>query len=201
MLNNLFENLHKASIMCKARSHCDDWYNYRPQRSWGKVIFSEACVKNSVHRKGGGVRGRKGMCGGGGMCGRGRSWGVCMVGGVRGGGCAWQGRGVRGIRSMSGLYASYWNAFLFSLFWYRQMLTSKIGIVYTQRRYSHSNDIFKTQNYSQSHHLSYSLKWVDCGSMGLFTHNVKRSKVPPTKTVTFTVRNFLLPPTNEVARR
>ena len=23
---------------------------YRPQRSWGKVIFSEACVKNSVHR-------------------------------------------------------------------------------------------------------------------------------------------------------
>ena len=22
---------------------------YRPQRSWGKVIFSEACVKNSVH--------------------------------------------------------------------------------------------------------------------------------------------------------
>ena len=27
---------------------------YRPQRSWGKVIFSEACVKNSVHRGGGG---------------------------------------------------------------------------------------------------------------------------------------------------
>ena len=26
--------------------------NYRPQRSWGKVIFSEACVKNSVHREG-----------------------------------------------------------------------------------------------------------------------------------------------------
>ena len=22
---------------------------YRPQRSWAKVIFSEACVKNSVH--------------------------------------------------------------------------------------------------------------------------------------------------------
>ena len=30
---------------------------YRPQRSWGKVIFSEACVENSVHR-GGAVRGR-----------------------------------------------------------------------------------------------------------------------------------------------
>ena len=25
---------------------------YRPQRSWGKVIFSEACVKNSVHKGG-----------------------------------------------------------------------------------------------------------------------------------------------------
>ena len=25
---------------------------YRPQQSWGKVIFSEACVKNSVHRGG-----------------------------------------------------------------------------------------------------------------------------------------------------
>ena len=25
---------------------------YRPQRSWGKVIFSEACVKNCVHKGG-----------------------------------------------------------------------------------------------------------------------------------------------------
>ena len=25
-------------------------YYYRPQQSWGKVIFSEACVNNSVHR-------------------------------------------------------------------------------------------------------------------------------------------------------
>ena len=25
-------------------------YFYRPQRSWAKVIFSQACVKNSVHR-------------------------------------------------------------------------------------------------------------------------------------------------------
>ena len=23
---------------------------YRPQRSWGKIIFSEACVRNSIHR-------------------------------------------------------------------------------------------------------------------------------------------------------
>ena len=43
-----------------------------------------------------------------------------MAGGVRGGGHAWQGAckegGVRGryyeMRSMSGRYASYWNAFL-----------------------------------------------------------------------------------------
>ena len=71
-----------------------------------------------------GVRG----CSGGGM--RGCSGGACMVApggacmvaleGVRGfpGGHAWFfGGGVRGffdeIRSMSGRYASYWNAFLF----------------------------------------------------------------------------------------
>ena len=50
-------------------------YFYRPQRSWGKVIFSEACVKNSVHGgRGAGVvvRGR-GVCVVGGMCGRGRA--------------------------------------------------------------------------------------------------------------------------------
>ena len=42
---------------------------YCPQRSWGKVIFSEACVKNSVH--GGGACMTRG-----GMCGR----GACMAG-------------------------------------------------------------------------------------------------------------------------
>ena len=47
---------------------------YRPQRSCGKVIFSQACVKNSVHREG---------------C----AWqGVCMVGGMHGSGRhVWQG--------------------------------------------------------------------------------------------------------------
>ena len=50
---------------------------YRPQRSWGKVIFSEACVNNSVH--------------GGGM--RGCSWGVCMV---APGGAQWVGGGRQG---------------------------------------------------------------------------------------------------------
>ena len=80
---------------------------YRPQRSWGKVIFSETCVKNSFHS--------------GGVHGRGHAW---QAGGVRGGGggYAWhggmRGRGahgggdVHGIRSMSGRYASYWNVFL-----------------------------------------------------------------------------------------
>ena len=104
---------------------------YRPQRSWGKVIFSEACVSNSVHR---------GACV--------VAQGACMV--LFGGacmvlfrGCAWfylgrhawfysggmhgfiwggmhgfiQGGmhgffGYNEIRSMSGRYASYWNAFL-----------------------------------------------------------------------------------------
>ena len=36
-------------IICIATTQ----YIYRPQRSWGKVIFSEACVKNSVHGGGG----------------------------------------------------------------------------------------------------------------------------------------------------
>ena len=45
-----------------------------------------------------------GVCGRGGMCSR----GVCMAGGVRG--------RYYEIRSMSGRYASYWNAFLFDNF-------------------------------------------------------------------------------------
>ena len=129
---------------------------YRPQRSWGKVIFSEACVNNSVQGgrawlPGGGacvvlfggacmvlfggtcvVLFRGGMCGfiWGGMRGfiRGGMRGFIQWGGMRGfiqwggmhGFIQWGG-GVRGffsfsgyneIRSMSGRYASYWNAFL-----------------------------------------------------------------------------------------
>ena len=77
----------------------------------------------------------QGVCMAGGMCSR----GACMAGGhvwwgtMHGRGCAWQGGmflqgacmaggvwqgdmhgeagGVRGIQSMSGRYASYWNAF------------------------------------------------------------------------------------------
>ena len=32
-----------------------EFHFYRPQRSWAKVIFSQACVKNSVHGEGEGV--------------------------------------------------------------------------------------------------------------------------------------------------
>ena len=56
-------------------------YFYRPQRSWGKVIFLEACVKNSVHGGGGGGRGGRAWRGGG------IAWWVASVaGGVHGGG-------------------------------------------------------------------------------------------------------------------
>ena len=47
----------------------------------------------------------------GGMCG---CWGVCMV---AGGACIGYGE----IRSMSGWYASYWNAFLFGIFFCRKL--------------------------------------------------------------------------------
>ena len=103
---------------------------YRPQRSWGKVISSEACVKNSVHRGAciaGGACMAEGACmagdGGhmwqGGMHGRGHAW----QGGKHGRRHAWQG-GMCGMHAaqqilhdmvndntMSGQYASYWNAF------------------------------------------------------------------------------------------
>ena len=61
-------------------------------------MFSQAYVKNSVHKGGGGdIHGGEGLCGrgacmAGGMCGK----GACMVGGAwqggHGEGHAWQGR-------------------------------------------------------------------------------------------------------------
>ena len=71
-------------------------------------MFSQACVKNSVHR--GGVHGGGcawqwacvagvGMAGGHawqGMCVVGGVAGICMVGGVHDRGCAWQGACVAG---------------------------------------------------------------------------------------------------------
>ena len=71
-------------------------------------VFTGVC--HSVHRGracvvASGGRGMHG-CSLGGMCGC--SGGVCMV--ALGGGCGF----FDEIRSMSGRYASYWNAFLFS---------------------------------------------------------------------------------------
>ena len=79
----------------------------RPQRSWGKVIFSEACVKNSIH--GGsaplharihtplpGIRGRHPPGTRHPPRSRPPQRSVC-----------WE------IRATSGRYASYWNAILF----------------------------------------------------------------------------------------
>ena len=96
-----------------------------------KVMFSQACVKNSAHR---------GACMAGGVCGRvvcmvgmcvaeGHGWWGCVHGrgcvwqvGMHGRGCVWQGGacmagGIRGKRDghCSRRYASYWNAFLFVL--------------------------------------------------------------------------------------
>ena len=72
-------------------------------------MFSQACVKNSVHR---GVCMAGGMHGGvqGACMAGGRVVGACMAGGVHG-------RGMRGRRDghCSGRYASYWNAFLFTM--------------------------------------------------------------------------------------
>ena len=75
------------------------------KRSLGQGnIFTPVC--HSVHR--GGVRGccQWGVCmvasGGGGVV----AWGACVV--ALGGGCVW----YTEIRSISGWYASYWNAFL-----------------------------------------------------------------------------------------
>ena len=70
---------------------------YRPQTKFAKVMFLQV----SVILSGGGVRG----------CSR----GACVV--ARGGMRDWSGGDMRGffdeIQSMSGRYASYWNAFLF----------------------------------------------------------------------------------------
>ena len=96
-------------------------------------MFSQACVKNSVH--GGGMHGR-GMYVVGGMCGK----GACMAGGVHGGGMhgrghAWQGRHMWQGACMAGgacvvgdgmcmagdataadsTHPKYWNAFLFDI--------------------------------------------------------------------------------------
>ena len=83
--------------LCRVRSSrhlCSDCVKYRSQRSCGKVLFSQACVKNSVHRGWGGVCSWQGgvhgtgvcVCGTGGghVSHRGHAWheGACMTGGA-----------------------------------------------------------------------------------------------------------------------
>ena len=111
---------------------------------WGKVIFLHVCVILST----GGACMVAGVCAWlwGGVCG---CWGACVapggmhgcrgacvvVGGMAGcRGCAWlqgvyvvAGGGCIGydeIRSMSGWYASYWNAFLFLTIKFREIFNS-----------------------------------------------------------------------------
>ena len=65
----------------------------------------------------GGMHGFGGMVAGGHGC-----WGACVFveGAVTTGGCGcrWVCMGYDEIRSMSGRYASYWNAFLFFIFYF-----------------------------------------------------------------------------------
>ena len=65
---------------------------YRPQRSCSKVIFSQACVKNSVN--------------GGGVHSRGHAWQMCVCGrGVHGRGrCTWQGACMMGVCIAGGMH-------------------------------------------------------------------------------------------------
>ena len=111
------------------RSSCDtilsfllDWFVAliitARKRSLRRLCFYRClvCPRGGGHVWQGGMHGRGGMCGRG-VC---MAGGACMVEGMHGRRCAWQGarmppRGYDEIRSMSGRYASYWNAFLFLL--------------------------------------------------------------------------------------
>ena len=99
LINTRVNTTWVTSMVCLIYSvvkvHSLNLCNYRPQRSWGKVIFSEAWVKNSVHG-GGGMHGR-GVCMAGGAC----MVGVCMSGGVRGRGHV-HGRGPCVVGGMHG---------------------------------------------------------------------------------------------------
>ena len=57
-------------------------------------------------------------------------WGVCMAGGgMHGGGHPPPGRYYGyGIRSMSGRYASYWNAFLFAFIFTSSESSQTVGV-------------------------------------------------------------------------
>ena len=128
--------------LCMARGHV--WPG-GCMHSWGACMAGGTCMAEGRGMHGGGcMHGRvhawQGACVAGGMHGRGA---FMAEGGLHGGGCAWgdvhgcvhgghawgtwgdihtpptPGRYYHyGIRSMSGRYASYWNAFLFSHLWF-----------------------------------------------------------------------------------
>ena len=100
-------------------------YLYRPQRSWAKVIFSEACVKNSVHRGGGGSGGGSPIFRGGVS----NFSGGCLQ--FSGGSPIFLGGSPNfQISPIRGRYASYWNAFLLSFaFWLLQMTPVNISFM------------------------------------------------------------------------
>ena len=75
----VFSENEAASLVTQVSVPC-----YRPQRSCGKVIFSQTCVKNSVHE--GEACVVRGACMAGGCVWQGC---VCGSGGVRQGNCAW----------------------------------------------------------------------------------------------------------------
>ena len=86
---------------------------YRSQRSCGEVMFSQACVKNSVHRGGtwqGGMHDRGGAWQGASVAG-GHAWQRDMHGGGHAWqvGHAWQGGDVhgRGACMVGGVYGTH----------------------------------------------------------------------------------------------
>ena len=107
------------------------WYLPPANEVWGKIIISQARVQNSVHGEGGACP-RCGVPAPGG--------GGCLVPGVGGGGCLVPVLGGRGgghqAPSSDGYccrrYASYWNAFFFTVkvpSWY---FTVKVPSIRTQ---------------------------------------------------------------------
>ena len=98
---------------------------YRPQRTWGKVIFSQASV---ILSRGGGLPGPRvgggwswgGLLSGGWSGPRGcLFWGCLVQGGLLPGGCLVWGVSGLGVNGGDPLYASYWNAFLWKMLTYR----------------------------------------------------------------------------------
>ena len=105
----LLNNFRRIIVGSTEAIFCLDpaWYMIYTVRnsSRGKVMFSQACVKNSVH---GGVHGR----------------GACMAcehawqAGMHGRGCVWQGgHAWQERRPLQPTVRIYWNAFLFKMCW------------------------------------------------------------------------------------